>query len=284
MKKQDFKVLKTKDLYPFPDNPFHVAEDETLSELAESIKEFGIVTPIITRPKEDGNGYEVIAGQRRVRASELAGINTVPAFVLPLDRDRAIITLVDSNLQRENILPSERAFAYKMKSEAMKRQGFRTDLTSSQVVTKLRTDDKVAQGFGVGRMTVQRFIRLTELIPPILQMVDEGRIALTPAVELSFLKKDEQEKLFATMESEEATPSLSQAQRMKSLSQSGRLDMDTIFAIMTEEKGNQKETLKINTSKLKKYFPKNTTPKQMEETIIKLLERELQRKRGRDSR
>ena len=286
MKKQDFKVLKTKDLYPFPDNPFHVAEDETLSELAESIKEFGIVTPIITRPKEDedGNGYEVIAGQRRVRASELAGINTVPAFVLPLDRDRAIITLVDSNLQRENILPSERAFAYKMKSEAMKRQGFRTDLTSSQVVTKLRTDDKVAQGFGVGRMTVQRFIRLTELIPPILRMVDEGKIALTPAVELSFLKKDEQENLFATMESEEATPSLSQAQRMKSLSQSGRLDMDTIFAIMTEEKGNQKETLKINTSKLKKYFPKNTTPKQMEETIIKLLERELQRKRGRDSR
>ena len=284
MKKQDFKVLKTKDLYPFPDNPFHVAEDETLSELAESIKEFGIVTPIITRPKEDGDGYEVIAGQRRVRASELAGINTVPAFVLPLDRDRAIITLVDSNLQRENILPSERAFAYKMKSEAMKRQGFRTDLTSSQVVTKLRTDDKVAQGFGVGRMTVQRFIRLTELIPPILQMVDEGKIALTPAVELSFLKKDEQENLFATMESEEATPSLSQAQRMKQLSQSGQLDMDTIFAIMTEEKGNQKETLKINTSKLKKYFPKNTTPKQMEETIIKLLEHELQRKRGRDSR
>ena len=284
MKKQDFKVLKTKDLYPFPDNPFHVAEDETLSELAESIKEFGIVTPIITRPKEDGDGYEVIAGQRRVRASELAGIDTVPAFVLPLDRDRAIITLVDSNLQRENILPSERAFAYKMKSEAMKRQGFRTDLTSSQVVTKLRTDDKVAQGFGVGRMTVQRFIRLTELIPPILQMVDEGKIALTPAVELSFLKKDEQENLFATMESEEATPSLSQAQRMKQLSQSGQLDMDTIFAIMTEEKGNQKETLKINTSKLKKYFPKNTTPKQMEETIIKLLERELQRKRGRDSR
>ena len=253
MKKQDFKVLKTKDLYPFPDNPFHVAEDETLSELAESIKEFGIVTPIITRPKEDGNGYEVIAGQRRVRASELAGINTVPAFVLPLDRDRAIITLVDSNLQRENILPSERAFAYKMKSEAMKRQGFRTDLTSSQVVTKLRTDDKVAQGFGVGRMTVQRFIRLTELIPPILRMVDEGKIALTPAVELSFLKKDEQENLFATMESEEATPSLSQAQRMKQLSQSGRLDMDTIFAIMTEEKGNQKETLKINTSFIVQY-------------------------------
>ena len=284
MKKQDFKVLKTADLYPFPDNPFHVVEDEMLSELAESIKEFGIVTPIITRPKEDGNGYEIIAGQRRVRASELAGINTIPAFVLPLDRDRAIITLVDSNLQRENILPSERAFAYKMKSEAMKRQGFRTDLTSSQVGTKLRTDDKVAQGFGVGRMTVQRFIRLTELIPPILQMVDEGKIALTPAVELSFLKKEEQEDLFATMESEEATPSLSQAQRMKTLSQSGWLDMDMIFSIMTEEKGNQKETVKIGMERLKKYFPKGTTPKQMEDTIIKLLERELQRKRGRESR
>ena len=284
MKKQDFKVLKTADLYPFPDNPFHVVEDEMLSELAESIKEFGIVTPIITRPKEDGNGYEIIAGQRRVRASELAGINTVPAFVLPLDRDRAIITLVDSNLQRENILPSERAFAYKMKSEAMKRQGFRTDLTSSQVGTKLRTDDKVAQGFGVGRMTVQRFIRLTELIPPILRMVDEGRIALTPAVELSFLKKGEQKNLFATMESEEATPSLSQAQRMKTLSQSGRLDMDMIFSIMTEEKGNPKETVKIGMERLKKYFPKGTTPKQMEDTIIKLLERELQRKRNRDSR
>ena len=284
MKKQDFTVLKIEDLHPFPDNPFRVVEDDMLMELAESIKEFGIVTPIITRPKEDGDGYEIIAGQRRVRASELAGIDTVPAFVLPLDRDRAIITLVDSNLQRENILPSERAFAYKMKLEAMKRQGFRTDLTSAQLGEKLTSVEKLAKQSDNSRTQIQRFIRLTELIPPILQMVDEGKIALTPAVELSFLKKDEQENLFATMESEEATPSLSQAQRMKQLSQSGRLDMDTIFAIMTEEKGNQKETLKINTSKLKKYFPKNTTPKQMEETIIKLLERELQRKRNRDSR
>ena len=284
MKKQDFTVLKIEDLHPFPDNPFRVVEDDMLMELAESIKEFGMVTPIITRPKEDGNGYEIIAGQRRVRASELAGIDTVPAFVLPLDRDRAIITLVDSNIQRENVLPSERAFAYKMKLEAMKRQGFRTDLTSAQLGEKLTSVELLARQSNNSRTQIQRFIRLTELIPSILQMVDEGKIALTPAVELSFLKKDEQENLFATMESEEATPSLSQAQRMKSLSQSGRLDMDTIFAIMTEEKGNQKETLKINTSKLKKYFPKNTTPKQMEETIIKLLERELQRKRNRDSR
>ena len=196
----------------------------------------------------------------------------------------AIITLVDSNIQRENILPSERAFAYKMKLEAMKRQGFRTDLTSSQVGTKLRTDENIAQGFGVGKTTVQRFIRLTELIPPMLQMVDEGQIALTPAVELSFLTKDEQENLRITMESEDATPSLSQAQRMKKLSQSGRLDMDAIFAIMTEEKANQKETVKIGMEKLRKYFPRDATPKQMVDTILRLLERELQRKRNRDSR
>ena len=284
MKKQDFTVLKITDLYPFPDNPFRVVEDDMLMELSESIKEFGMVTPIITRPKEDGNGCEIIAGQRRVRASELAGIDTVPAFVLPLDRDRAIITLVDSNIQRENVLPSERAFAYKMKLEAMKRQGFRTDLTSSQLGTKLRTDETVAQGFGVGKTTVQRFIRLTELIPPILQKVDEEKIALTPAVELSFLKKDEQENLLITMESEDATPSLSQAQRMKRLSQQGRLDMDTIFSIMTEEKANQKETIKFSADRIKKYFPKNTTTKQMEDFIIRLLERELQRKRSRDSR
>ena len=284
MKKQDFTVLKIADLHPFPDNPFHLVEDELLMELSESIKEFGVVTPIITRPKEDGNGYEVIAGQRRVRASQLAGIETIPAFVLPLDRDRAIITLVDSNIQRENILPSERAFAYKMKLEAMKRQGYRTDLTSDQVGQKLTSVETVAKQSGDSRTQVQRYIRLTELIPPILQMVDEGQIALTPAVELSFLKKDEQENLRITMESEDATPSLSQAQRMKKLSQMGRLDMDTIFAIMTEEKANQRENVKIGMDKLRKYFPRGTTPKQMEDFILRLLERELQRKRNRDSR
>lgn len=255
-----------------------------LMELAESIKEFGMVTPIITRPKEDGQGYEIIAGQRRVRASELAGIDTVPAFVLPLDRDRAIITLVDSNIQRENVLPSERAFAYKMKLEAMKRQGFRTDLTSAQLGEKLTSVELLARQSNNSRTQIQRFIRLTELIPPILQMVDEDKIALTPAVELSFLKKDEQNDLLVTMESEDATPSLSQAQRMKRLSQQGRLDMDTIFEIMTEEKANQKETIKFSADRIKKYFPKNTTPKQMEDYIIRLLERELQRKRNRDSR
>ncbi|MFR8215082.1 MAG: ParB/RepB/Spo0J family partition protein [Oscillospiraceae bacterium] len=284
MKKQDFTVLKIEDLHPFPDNPFRVVEDDMLMELAESIKEFGMVTPIITRPKEDGNGYEIIAGQRRVRASELAGIDTVPAFVLPLDRDRAIITLVDSNIQRENVLPSERAFAYKMKLEAMKRQGFRTDLTSAQLGEKLTSVELLARQSNNSRTQIQRFIRLTELIPSILQMVDEEKIALTPAVELSFLKKDEQENLLITMESEDATPSLSQAQRMKKLSQQGRLDMDTIFEIMTEEKANQKETIKFSADRIKKYFPKNTTPKQMEDFIIRLLERELQRKRNRESR
>lgn len=284
MEKQNLTVLKIEDLRPFPGNPFHLVEDEQLMELSESIKEFGMAAPILTRPAEDGNGYEVIAGQRRVRAAELAGIESVPAFVLPIDRDRAIITLVDSNIQRESVLPSERAFAYKMKLDAMKRQGYRTDLTLSQVGTKSRTDEIVAKGFGVSKSTVQRFIRLTELIPPILQMVDEGRIALTPGAELSFLTQEEQENLLTTMESEDATPSLAQAQRMKKLSQAGQLDMDTIFAIMTEEKGNQKETVKIGMDKLRKYFPRGTTPQQMEETIIRLLERELRRKRNRDCR
>ena len=284
MEKQELTVLKIEDLRPFPGNPFHLVEDEQLMELSESIKEFGMAAPILTRPAEGGNGYEVISGQRRVRASELAGIESVPAFVLPIVRDRAIITLVDSNIQRENILPSERAFAYKMKLDAMKRQGYRTDLTSNQVGTKLQTDEIVAKGFGVSKTTVHRFIRLTELLPPILQMVDEGRIALTPGAELSFLTLEEQENLFTTMESEDATPSLAQAQRMKKLSQAGQLDMDAIFAIMTEEKGNQKETVKIGMDKLRKYFPRGTTPQQMEETIIRLLERELRRKRNRDSR
>ena len=206
MKKQNFSVLKIVDLHPFPDNPFRVMEDEKLMEMSESIKEFGMVTPIITRQKEDGDGYEVISGHRRIRASQLAGIDTVPAFVLPLDRERAIIALVDSNIQRENILPSERAFAYKMKLDAMKRQGYRTDLTLSQIGMKSRTDESIAKGFGVSKSTVQRFIRLTELIPPILQMVDEGRIAFTPGTELSFLTQEEQKNLLTTMEARMRRP------------------------------------------------------------------------------
>ena len=271
------------ELYPFPDHPFSVRDDDSMKETVESVKEYGVLMPAIARPRE-GGGYELVAGHRRKHACELAGLDTMPVIVRDLDRDTAIIFMVDSNIQRENILPSERAFAYKMKLEAMKRQGFRTDLTSPQLGQTLTSVEQLAQKSPDSRTQIQRFIRLTELIPPILQMVDEGKIALTPAAELSFLRKDEQENLLVTMESEEATPSLSQAQRMKSLSQSGRLDMDTIFAIMTEEKGNQKETVKIGMEKLRKYFPKGTTPKQMEDIIIKLLERELQRKRNRDSR
>ena len=208
MKKQEFTVLKIADLHPFPDNPFHMAADETLTELAESIKEFGMVTPIITRPKEDGNGYEVIAGQRRVRASELAGIDTVPAFVLPLDRDRAIITLVDSNIQRENILPSERAFAYKMKLEAMKHQGQRGDLTSDQVGQKSWAVNQLADDANESKTQVQRFIRLTNLIPEILDMVDEKKIAFNPAVELSYLKPSEQKEFLEAMDYAQASPSM----------------------------------------------------------------------------
>ena len=281
MKKQELTVLKIEDLRPFPGNPFHLVEDEQLMELSESIKEFGMAAPILTRSAEDGNSYEVIAGQRRVRAAELAGMESVPAFVLPIDRDRAIITLVDSNIQRESILPSERAFAYKMKLDAMKRQGYRTDLTLSQVGTKSRTDEIVAKGFGVSKSTVQRFVRLTELIPPILQMVDEGRIALTPGAELSFLTREEQENLLATMESEEATPSLAQAQRMKKKSQVGELNEDTVLSIMSEEKKPEKYDLTIPGDTLRKYFPRSSTPRQMQATIIKLLEG-WQRKRQRN--
>ena len=272
MKKQDFKVLKTKDLYPFPDNPFHVAEDETLSELAESIKEFGIVTPIITRPKEDGDGYEVIAGQRRVRASELAGINTVPAFVLPLDRDRAIITLVDSNLQRENILPSERAFAYKMKIEAVGHQG----RTCGQVGHKSRD---MFSDVDSGRQ-VQRYIRLTELIPEILTMVDNSKIALTPAVELSYLTKQEQQDLLETMESEDCTPSLSQAMQLKKLSQSGALTMEIIFDTLREPKANQQDKISFRVDDLRRYFPKSYSAARIQGHILKLLETDY-RKRQR---
>ena len=272
MKKQDFTVLKIEDLHPFPDNPFRLVEDGLLMEMAESIKEFGVVTPIITRPKEDGNGYEVIAGQRRVRASQLAEIETIPAFVLPLDRDRAIITLVDSNIQRENILPSERAFAYKMKLEAMKRQGYRTDLTSSQVGTKLRADEKVAKDSGESRNQVQRFVRLTNLVPELLDMVDEKKISFNPAVELSYLDEKQQQDFLEAMDASQNAPSLSQAIRIKKLAQQGEFDYDAVYNIMNEEKKSELDTVTIKNETLRKYFPRNYTPRQMESIIIKLLD------------
>ena len=267
----------------FPGHPYHVRMDEDMDLLVDSVKKRGILVPVLVMPKDDGR-YLMVSGHRRKKACELAGLETIRAEVRELTMDEAIVEMVDSNLQRSSILPSEKAFAYKMKLDAMKRQGYRTDLTSNQVGTKLQTDEIVAKGFGVSKTTVHRFIRLTELLLPILQMVDEGRIALTPGAELSFLTLEEQENLFTTMESEDATPSLAQAQRMKKLSQEGQLDMDAIFAIMTEEKGNQKEAVKIGMDKLRKYFPRGTTPQQMEETIIRLLKRELRRKRNRESR
>ena len=275
MKKQDFKVLKTKDLYPFPDNPFHVAEDETLSELAESIKEFGIVTPIITRPKEDGNGYEVIAGQRRVRASELAGINTVPAFVLPLDRDRAIITLVDSNLQRENILPSERAFAYSMRLEAMKRQGQRTDLTCAQLAHKLggrKSRDILAEELGVSKDMIQRYIRLTNLIPELLALVDTGRMKMQPAIAISYLKEDEQQWLLEAVGSQACTPSHAQAVKMRRYSEEGSLTAALVQSIMEEEKPNQVEQFKIPRKSISRFFKEGMSNMEMNARIIKALE------------
>lgn len=268
------------ELHPFPDNPFKVLENEDFQSLTESIKNFGVISPLIVRPLDTG-GYEIISGHRRKAACEKVGIEKVPAFVREMDRDAAIIALVDSNLHRENILPSEKAFAYKMKLEAIKRQGQRTDLTSRQLVGKLESADIVGMESDESGRQVQRYIRLTELIPPVLQLVDEGKIAFSPAIELSYLVEEEQADLLETIESEDCTPSLSQAQRMKKLSQDGRLDMDMIFAIMTEEKPNQKEQIKLKKESIKDFFPKGYTAQQMEQVILKLLE-DWQRRRERN--
>lgn len=263
--------IPLKDLHPFKNHPFKVKDDESMLETAESIKEHGVLVPAIARPREEG-GYELIAGHRRKRASELAGIDTLPVIVRNLDDDEATIIMVDSNIQRENILPSERAFAYKLKLEALKHQGKRTDLTSSQVGTKLRSDEKLADSVGDSARNIQRFIRLTDLINPLLDMVDAKNIAFNPAVELSFLKPEEQHQLLDVIDMEQATPSLSQAQRLKKFSQDGKLTFDVMAAIMSEEKKGEIEKVTLTGDKLKKYFPKTYTPQQMEETIIKLLE------------
>lgn len=269
----------------FPENPFHVVENDSLRELTESIREVGIMSPILVREQDDRSGYEIISGQRRWTAAKLAGIKEIPAIALPVTRDRAIIMLVDSNLQRENILPSERAFAYKMKNEAMKRQGQRTDLTTSaQVGEKSWAVTQLAAAANSSRSQVQRFIRLTELIPPILEMVDQKRIAFNPAVELSFLSKDEQAWLLDEMDLMDCTPSLSQAQRMKRLSADGMLDQDSISEMLSEEKPNQRENVKIPLQRLRKYFPCSYTPQQIEDMIINLLERELARQKRRNER
>ena len=264
-------------LKPFPNHPFQVRDDDSMRETVESIKTYGVLQPAIVRPTKDGD-YEILSGHRRKHACELAGRKTIPAIVRELDDDAAIIFMVDSNLQRENILPSERAAAYKMKLEALKRQGARTDLTSAQVVPKLSAREKVAEEAGVNRMEVTRYIRLTELQPELQQMVDEKKMAFTPAVEISYLKPDEQKMLLDTISSEQATPSLSQAQRLKKLSQSGELTDDSMLSIMSEQKKPERNDLTIPADVLEKFFPRSFTPMKMQEVIIKLLE-SWQRKR-----
>ena len=264
-------------LKPFPNHPFQVRDDDSMRETVESIKTYGVLQPAIVRPSKDGD-YEILSGHRRKRACELAGRKTIPTIVRELDDDAAIIFMVDSNLQRENILPSERAAAYKMKMEALKRQGARTDLTSAQVVPKLSAREKVAEEAGVNRMEVTRYIRLTELQPELQQMVDDKKMAFTPAVEISYLKPDEQRMLLDTISSEQATPSLSQAQRLKKLSQSGELTDDSMLSIMSEQKKPERNDLTIPADVLEKFFPRSFTPMKMQEVIIKLLE-SWQRKR-----
>ncbi|RJV89286.1 ParB/RepB/Spo0J family partition protein [Eubacterium sp. AF18-3] len=274
-------AIKVKDLQPFPDNPFRISNGMEMEMLIQSVKDFGIITPLVVRPMEDK--FEIISGHRRWQAAQKAGIEVVPAFVREMSRDAAVVALVDCNLQREHLLPSEKGFAYKMKLEAMKRQGFRTDLTSAQVGQRLTSVGLLAEQSADSRVQIQRYIRLTSLEKPLLDLVDEGRISLTPAVELSYLPPDKQNELIETIESEDCTPSLSQAQRMRRLNEQGALDMDKIFEIMTEVKGNQTEVLKVPTDRIRRYFKPNTTPKQMEDTIVKALEyyyRKLQRERN----
>ena len=286
--RQDAKLEKIQEiplseLHPFRNHPFKVKDDEAMMETADSIKQYGVLVPAIARPDPEG-GYELVAGHRRHRASELAEKETMPVIVRDLDDDAATIIMVDSNLQRESLLPSERAFAYKMKLEAMKHQGDRVDLTCSQVGNKLegkKSSEILAEQVGQSKNQIFRYIRLTELIPELIDMVDEKKIALNPAYELSFLKKDEQVDLLDAMDSEQATPSLSQAQRLKKYSQEGHLTLDMMRVIMGEEKKSDLDRVTFTSDTLRKYFPKSYTPQRMQETIIKLLEA-WQKKRQRD--
>lgn len=265
------EMIQVDKLKSFENHPYKVEENEEKEMLARSIKENGILSPLIVRPIENSE-YEIISGHRRLFASKRAGLTEVPAFVYEMDRDEATIALVDSNLHREHLLPSEKAFAYKMKVEAMSRQGHRTDLTLSQVATKYDTAAEIGEQMNISRDQVFRYIRLTNLHPKLLEYVDEGRIAFTPAVELSYLNDIEQQDLIQAIESEDCTPSLSQAVRMKKLSQAGELDDDKIIEIMSEEKANQKERIKIPTERVRKFFPERYTKAQIEDAIIKLCE------------
>ena len=258
-------------LKPFRNHPFKVRDDQRMLDTVDSIREYGVLVPAIARPDPEG-GYELISGHRRKRGCEMAGLQTMPVIIRDLDDDAAVLVMVDSNIQREELLPSERAFAYKMKLEALKHQGARMDLTSCQVGTKLRADEKLAESVNESARTVQRFIRLTELISELLEMVDERKLAFNPAVEVSYLKRDEQRMLLEAMDAEQTTPSLSQAQRLKKFSQEGKLTEEAMSAIMSEEKKSDMDKVTLRSDTLRRYFPKSYTPKQMEQTIIKLLD------------
>ena len=269
------------ELFPFKDHPFKVLDDESMQRTVESVEQYGVLSPLIARPRPDGDGYEIISGHRRQHAAQLAGLDALPVIVRQMDDDAAVLLMVDSNLQRENILPSERAFAYKMKLEALKNQGARSDLTSAQVAPKLSTE-KIGEEVGMSKDNVKRYIRLTNLVPELLDMVDEKKIAFNPAVELSYLDEAQQRDFLEAMNDTQNAPSLSQAQRLKKLAQEGHFSYDVAFAVMGEEKKDELDKVVIKNDTLRKYFPRSYTPKQMEDTIIKLLD-QWQRKQHRQN-
>ena len=271
------------ELFPFKNHPFKVLDDESMQRTVESVEQYGVLSPLIARPRPEG-GYEIISGHRRQYAAKLAGLETLPVIVRNMDDDAAVLLMVDSNLQRETILPSERAFAYKMKLEALKNQGARSDLTSSQIGTKLRADEKVAQDLGESRNQVQRFIRLTNLIPELLDMVDEKKISFNPAVELSYLDESQQRDFLEAMNDTQNAPSLSQAQQLKKIAQQGEFSYEKAFDVMGQEKRSEKDTVTIKNETLRKYFPRSYTPKQMEEKIIQLLDAWQKKQQRRNER
>ena len=279
--REQVQQIPIAELHPFTNHPFKVLDDESMQRTVESVEQYGVLSPLIARPRPEG-GYEIISGHRRQHAAQLAGLETLPVIVRNMDDNAAVLLMVDSNLQRENILPSERAFAYKMKLEALKKQGARSDLTSRQIVGKLETADLVGKGSGESGRQVQRFIRLTNLIPELLNMVDEKKLAFNPAVELSYLDEAQQRDFLEAMNDTQNAPSLSQAQRLKKLAQEGHFSYDVAFAVMGEEKKDELDKVVIKNDTLRKYFPRSYTPKQMEDTIIKLLE-QWQRKRQRQN-
>ena len=269
--REQVRQIPIGELFPFKNHPFKVLDDDSMSDTVESVKQYGVLSPLIARPRPKG-GYEIISGHRRQHAAELAGLETLPVIVRQMDDDAAIILMVDSNLQREHILPSERAFAYKMKLDAIKNQGTRSDLTSTQVVSKLRSNEKLGAENNQSRETVRRFIRLTNLIPELLDMVDNKTVSFNPAVELSYLSPEQQQEVIRAMDDTQNFPSVSQAKRIKKLAQDGTFTTETVVAVMGEEKKSELDTVTIKNDTLRKYFPRSYTPKQMEDTIIKLLE------------